>query len=78
MFALIKDQKVIEAETLKEAIWYTGLFDFDVDNGRLFFNGDLDTISYSKNYTNSEMIVEMNKRAKTLLRRSGWRIYESI
>ena len=76
MIALVKDSQAFEASTLTYLIFSTGWFRFDYQNGQLYFNDHLDTISYSKEFTPKEMAREMAKRALTLLERRGWTLYK--
>jgi len=77
MIALVKDGRAIEGVTLTDAVIHTHLFGFDTINGKLYFNGMQDTISYSHSLTSEQMINFMSVRGVELLKRQGWQLYKS-
>lgn len=76
LYFAIKDEKLIHG--INEADVVFQIIDIypDFNKGKLFINGEEDSITYSDSYTRDEMFTEMINRSIVIIKRMGWTIYE--
>lgn len=64
------------ADTLPDLMIHTGAVSFSMSERRAYIKGEPDTVTFSEEYTDVEMIREMAYRAlKVLTRDYGWTLY---
>lgn len=61
--------KVSRGETRAELLLNTGIVQFDMDGRRALIKGVPDTVSFSRDFTDEEMLKEMGKRVLEVLTR---------
>lgn len=77
MYIVIDKYYTTELSSLKDVI---DLFDIKISsNGKLYFNGDVDTVSYNMNEYNYEEALNSfaNNRMGTMARSQGIKIYKA-
>ena len=78
-FALISNYgTVYTGNSLYEIVKNTGNFIFKLDKGILMFNDEMDTITYEKHLSESDMKAYMTTRALKLLTQDGWHLYKEM